>query len=67
MRRGCVGSPIRAPFVDSETSQLQLTAGKKTWLYKLPKLPPILVPPPEGPDQIVYKGGPVDAVNGQWM
>ena len=27
--------------------QSQLTVGKKTWLCKLPKLPPILVPPPE--------------------
>ena len=29
------------------SSQSQLTVGKKTWLSELPKLPPILVPPPE--------------------
>jgi hypothetical protein len=31
----------------SSLCQSQLTVGKKTWLCKLPWLPPILVPPPE--------------------
>jgi hypothetical protein len=29
------------------TGHSQLTDGRNTWLYKLPWLPPILVPPPE--------------------
>ena len=39
-------------------SQSQLTAGKKTWLYKLPKLPPILVPPPEAQIRPFTKAAP---------
>ena len=40
-------SPTEGEAPRDGPCQLQLTVGMKTWLYKLPKLPPILVPPPE--------------------
>ena len=40
-------STIAGFMNDNGLGQSQLTVGKKTWLCKLPKLPPILVPPPE--------------------
>ena len=38
--------------------QSQLTVGEKTWLCELPKLPPILVPPPAAQIRPCIKAAP---------
>jgi hypothetical protein len=39
-------SAIAGSMKRQKRGQSQLSAGRKTWLCKLPKLPPMLVPPP---------------------
>ena len=41
-----------------DRGQSQLTVGRKTWFCKLPKLPPILVPPPEAQIRPFTKADP---------